>query len=92
MTLIPRQRGESQGSVAETTDERKVAKHSTLLKSITFQPVAFETFGHINKTGTYFISNFGRRMQQISGDIHKCLAIAVQRFNSVAFAFIYFLY
>jgi hypothetical protein len=81
----------SQASVAEMAAERKTLKYSTLPANIIFQPVAFETLGPINQSGVEFISEIGRRLEQVSGDarerffLFQRLSITVQRFNSVAF-------
>ena len=87
----------SQASVAEMAAERKILKYATLPTKITFQPVAFETLGPINQSEVDFISEVGRRLEQVSGDarercfLFQCLSITVQRFNSMAFRGNFFL-
>ena len=42
--------------------ERKHEKYTELEKSYVFQPISFETFGPINSSGHFFISELGRRI------------------------------
>jgi len=79
------------GGVAELAAERKLEKYSCLPNSYDFQPLAFETLGPINSTAISFISELGRRIEQVTGDRRETvyffqrLSVAVQRFNAVAF-------
>ena len=79
------------GGVAEMAAERKREKYVELEKSYIFQPISFETFGPINSSGHSFISEIGRRISAISGDVRETaflyqrLSVTVQRFNAIAF-------
>jgi len=79
------------GGAAELAAERKMEKYSCLPNSYDFQPLAFETLGPINATAASFISELGRRIEQVTGDrretvyLFQRLSVAVQRFNAVAF-------
>ena len=59
------------GGVAEMAAERKHEKYTELEKSYIFQPISFETFGPINSSGHLFISELGRRMSAVSGDVRE---------------------
>jgi hypothetical protein len=79
------------GGVAEMAAERKHEKYTELEKSYIFQPISFETLGPINSSGHSFISELGRRISAISGDVrataflYQRLSITIQRFNAIAF-------
>jgi len=82
---------QSSGAAAQIADERKTSKYSFLPQNYLFQPIAFETLGQINSTGIDFLSDFGSRLEQVSGDarersfLYQRLSVIVQRFNAVAF-------
>jgi hypothetical protein len=78
------------GGVAKIAAERN-EKYTELEKSYIFQPISFETLGPINSSGHSFISELGRRISAISGDVrataflYQRLSITIQRFNAIAF-------
>ena len=80
------------GSAAEGAADRKRSKYAEISNTYTFVPIAFETLGPINNEGRALISDIGRRLTQVTGDkretafLYQRLAIAVQRFNAVAFS------
>jgi hypothetical protein len=82
---------QSSGAAAQIADERKTSKYSFLPQNYLFQPIAFETLGPINSTGSEFLSDLGGRLEQVSGDarersfLYQRLSVIVQRFNAVAF-------
>ena len=79
-----RSMSDSAGSTAETTTVRKESEYSTI-----FEPIAIETNGPLNASALNFLSEVGRRLNSISGDLRETLflfqhlSVIVQRFNSV---------
>ena len=82
------------GVAAELAANRKSAKYADLPQSQLFQPIALETLGSMNSSTVSFFSDLGlsRKISTVSGDIRKsssylfqCIAITIQRFNSVLF-------
>jgi Reverse transcriptase (RNA-dependent DNA polymerase) len=78
------------GGAAELAAKRKHVKYSELEKRYIFVPVAVETLGPLNNEGLDFISELGRRLTLVAGDIRETgflfqsLSVTVQRFNAVA--------
>src|SRR5215470_7071190 len=76
------------GSASENAASRKMQKYSELTASYDFIPIAFETLGPANQSGSEFIQSLGHRLRQHSGDERECcflwqrLSMAVQRFNA----------
>ena len=76
---------------AELAASRKTDKYINLPASVTFQPVAIECLGSMNQTASEFLSNLGRKLTLSCGEVRSVeflfqrIAIAVQRFNSIAF-------
>ena len=56
------------GGAAEAAADRKTSKYSQLAQTYIFVPIAIVTFGPINKAGFQFLSEFGKRISQESGD------------------------
>jgi hypothetical protein len=77
------------GAAAETAATRKTAKYANLTSHYTFHPVAVETQGPINETACDLLSDLGRRIARLSGDVRESsflfqrISVVVQRFNSV---------
>ena len=76
---------QSAAGVAEMADRRKTDKYSFLSPSYMFQPIAVETFGPFNQSGLDFITEPGRRLQDITTDARECdfcfqrLSVMIQR-------------
>jgi hypothetical protein len=81
----------SQGGAAEFAACRKIEKYSKLPVSVTFQPIAIECLGAFNQSAVDFLSTLGSRLAFSCGEprsreyLFQRIAIAVQRFNVVAF-------
>ena len=67
-----------------------MAKYGHLTQSCAFIPVAVETPGSINNADLKFLSDFGKRISQMSNDHHESaflfqrLLVLIQRFIVVA--------
>ena len=78
------------GSAADTAEERKRARYSSLADRYLFQPVAIETTGAMGSSTRAFIDSLGKRISERSGDrretswLHERLSIAVVRGNSAS--------
>ena len=81
----------SDGLVAEQSSARKLVKYSELAISHIFVPIAMESFGPLCAEALTFLSELGRRISVVSGDMRETtflfqrLSIAIQRFNSILF-------
>ena len=81
----------SAGLVAEQSSARKLAKYSELAINHIFSPIAMESFGPICAEALTFLSEFGRRISVVTGDMRETtflfqrLSIAIQRFNCILF-------
>ena len=81
----------SAGLVAEQSSARKLAKYSELAINHIFVPIAMESFGPICAEALTFLSELGRRMSVVTGDMRETtflfqrLSIAIQRFNCILF-------
>ena len=81
----------SAGLVAEQSSARKLATYSELAISQIFVPIAMESFGLICAEALTFLSELGRRLSVVTGDIRETtflfqrLSIAIQRFNCILF-------
>ena len=54
------------GAAAEAAANRKKAKYIDISRSHLFFPVAFETMGPINQTGSDLLSLLGRRLSTVT--------------------------
>ena len=81
----------SAGLVAEQSSARKLAKYSELAINHIFVPIAMESFGPICAEALTFLSELGRRISVVTGDMREKtflfqrLSIAIQRFNCILF-------
>ena len=81
----------SAGLVAEQSSARKLAKYSELAINHIFVPIAMESFGPICAEALTFLSELGRRISVVTGDMRETtflfqrLSIAIQRFNCILF-------
>ena len=81
----------SAGLVAEQSSTRKLAKYSELAINHIFVPIAMESFGPICAESLTFLSELGRRISVVIGDMRKTtflfqrLSIGIQRFNCILF-------
>ena len=79
----------SAGSAAETAATRKMQKYADLPTGYIFQPLAFETLGAISSSATEVLSELGRRISLVSGDLRETkflfqrLSVILQRYNSI---------
>ena len=81
----------SAGLVAEQPSARKLAKYSELVISHIFVPIAMESFGAICAEVLTFLSELGRRIFVVTGDMRETtflcqlLSIAIHHFNCIFF-------
>ena len=79
------------GSASEAAADRKEQKYETLATTYKFIPLAFETFGPINRKATQFLTELGRHLTSVSNDkregsfLFQRLSIIIQRFHSICF-------
>ena len=79
------------GNAAEAAARRKELKYDALLARYHFVPVAMETLGPVNKSGSDFIDDIGRRLRALTGDhrersfLWQRLSVALQQYNAVCF-------
>ena len=59
------------GRAAEKAATRKLTKYSDFQRTYLFVPLAVETMGPINDEGLAFVSEIGRRLSRISGDLRE---------------------
>ena len=77
--------------VAEQSSARKLAKYSELAINHIFIPIAIEACGPLCAEALTFLSELGRRISVITGDMRETtflfqrLTIAIQRFNCILF-------
>jgi hypothetical protein len=82
---------QAQGGVAEAAALLKETKYTPLTNNYAFVPIAFETLGPINSSGRLLISELGRRISALTGEVRESsflfqrLSVLVQRFNAVCF-------
>ena len=82
---------QAQGGVAEAAALLKETKYTPLINNYAFVQVAFETLGPINSSGRLLISELGRRISALTGEVRESsflfqrLSVLVQRFNAVCF-------
>jgi hypothetical protein len=80
----------SAGCAANTAEESKRRKYTSLAARFQFEPVAVETTGTYGKTTGTLISKIGRRISDGSGDprekfwLEQRIGLAVQRGNAVS--------
>ena len=81
----------SAGLIAEQSSARKLSKYSELAINHIFVPIAMESFGPICAEALTFLSELGRRISVVTGDMRETtflfqrLSIAIQRFTCVLF-------
>ena len=82
----------SAGLVAEQLSARKLAKYSELaINNNFFVLIAMESFGPVCAEALIFLSELGRRISVVTGDMRETtflfqrLFIAIQRFNCILF-------
>ena len=79
------------GVAAEGAADRKKLNYQSLAYTLTFIPMAFETFGPINSKGKDFFNTLGRRISVCIRDIRDTassfqrLSLTIQRLNAVCF-------
>ena len=79
------------GAAAENASVRKEAKYAELTRVHTFMPIALETLGPIGVKASDFLSELGRRISLVTGDLREIsylfqrVSVAIQRFNGVCF-------
>jgi len=79
------------GGAAENASDRKETKYSELARSHVFVPIACETLGPISSKARDFLSDLGRRITSVTGDVREGsylfqrISVAIQRFNCVCF-------
>ncbi len=78
------------GLVAAAAEERKEAKYMGLSSLHCFTPVAIETSGVFGPKSLLFVSELGRRLARVTGELRSTnyllqrLSVAVQRGNSAS--------
>jgi len=76
---------------AESAAGRKEMKYAELARTYLFIPIACETLGPISAKAMDFLSDLGRRITLVTGDVRETsflfqrISVAIQRFNSVCF-------
>ena len=79
------------GAAAEGAADRKELKYQSFAHTLTFNPMAFETFGPINSKSVDFFNTLGRCISACTGDMRETaflfqrLSLTIQRFNAVCF-------
>ena len=82
---------EAAGGAAEHLAELKTEKYEELAKSYEFCPIALETLGPINESGTLFFKSLGHFLSVTTGDTRETaflfqrISILIQRFNAICF-------
>ena len=77
--------------VAEQSSVRKLAEYSELATRHIFVPIVVESFGPICAEALTFLSELGRRISLVTGDMRKTnllfqrRLITIQRFNCILF-------
>jgi hypothetical protein len=78
------------GAAAAKAEASKASKYTALSTTHTFIPLAFETLGAWGEQAKGFVSELGRRISAITGDVREAdylrqrLSIAIQRGNAGA--------
>jgi hypothetical protein len=81
----------SQGGQAENAAVAKEAKYAHITNTYAFIPLAFETLGPINSSGTALLNELGRKITAVTGDprersfLYQRLSITIQRYNAISF-------
>jgi len=76
------------GAAADLAASNKMAKYAGLLSQGEFVPIAVKSHGLINGDALQFLSEFGRRLVETTGDVRASsflfqrISFVVQRFNS----------
>ena len=77
------------GGAAESASDRKELKYQELSTSYSFIPIACETLGPMSDKASVFLSDLGRRISSVTGNIRESsylfqrFSVAIQRFNYV---------
>lgn len=80
----------SAGNAAERAAVNKTAKYTGLAATHEFVPIAIETLGPVNASGSALLSCIGKRISQVSGDpretsfLFQRISICLQRYNSLS--------
>jgi len=79
----------TEAAAAKAAASRKEVKFSDLPATVTFQPIAVETLGPINKSAVDLFQELGRKIsskfqeERQSAYLFQRLSVTVQRFNAV---------
>jgi len=79
------------GGAAENASIRKESKYAEIAQSNIFMPIAGETLGPISLQAREFLTDLGRRISSVTGDIREGsylfqrISVALQRFNCICF-------
>ena len=57
------------GTAAEIAASRKEAKYADIDSRLVFEPIAVETLGVLNSSACLLLSDLGRRITNISGEV-----------------------
>jgi len=66
------------GSAAELAASKKVDKYAGLPAAYLFQPLALETLGPVNCSGSEFLNEVGRRLSLVTGEPKEELNVTTQ--------------
>jgi Reverse transcriptase (RNA-dependent DNA polymerase) len=78
------------GGAAEIAATRKKVKYAELQNRYRFTPIAIETMGPMDREGSAFISELGRRLSKTTEDTQETfylfqkISVTIQRFNAIA--------
>jgi len=77
------------GNAAEAAARRKEDKYTALAARYLFVPIAVETLGPVNESGSAFIDDIGGRLRALTGDhrersfLWQRLSVALQQYNAI---------
>ena len=77
------------GNATGAAARRKEEKYVSLVPTYHFVPIAMETLGPVNKSGSDFIDDIGRRLCALTGDrrersfLWQRLSVALQQYNAI---------
>ena len=80
-----------QGAAADSSATSKIQKYANIVQTHFFTPVAKETTGVWNNQATEFITELGRRMTEVTGEVKETtylfqqVSVAIQRGNMLCF-------
>jgi hypothetical protein len=78
------------GAAAAKAETSKNAKYSSFATTHIFIPLAFETFGAWGEQAQRFVSDLGKRVSAVTGDVRESmylrqrLSLAIQRGNALS--------